>query len=60
MDGKGKTESAYDALDRGVRFAAEFTAARVKPSDHWTKAEAESFAEHSTLRRGSHRAVIAS
>jgi hypothetical protein len=47
-------------LERGVRFVAAFKAARVKPGCRQTEAEAKSFAVHSRMRRGSHRAEVMS
>jgi hypothetical protein len=51
-DGEANTEPVSIALDRGVRFAAEFKTTRIKPSYYWAKAEAKSFAVHSKMRRG--------
>jgi hypothetical protein len=51
-DGKGNTEPIPIELERGVRFAAEFKATRVKPSCCWTEAEAKSFVVRSKMRLG--------
>ena len=42
-DGEANAEPVSLELDRGVSFAAKFTATRVKPGCCWTKAEARSF-----------------